>query len=55
MGRRVPIKAILANPVTRRRLMVQTIIALQAREGIHTTQAQAEAAYDACLAHREGQ
>jgi hypothetical protein len=47
--RRVDIKAILANPVTRRRLMVRNIIAIQAREGITTTQEQAEAAYDKVL------
>ncbi len=46
MRRRVDIKAILANPKERRELMVGVIIATQAREGIVTTQAQAEAAYD---------
>ena len=46
MSRRVDIKAILANSAKRRRLMVDTIIATQAREGITTTRAQAEAAYD---------
>ena len=45
--KRVDIKAILANPAQRRELMVSTIIATQAREGIVTTRAQAEAAYDA--------
>ena len=44
--RRIDIKAILADPVQRRELMVQTIIATQAREGITTTREQAEAAYD---------
>lgn len=44
--KRVNIKAILADPAQRRELMVQTIIATQAREGIVTTQEQAEAAYD---------
>ena len=44
--KRVNIKAILANPLQRRELMVSTIIATQAREGITTTRAQAEAAYD---------
>ena len=44
--RRVDIRAILANPVLRKRLMVTTIIAIQAREGIETTYEQAEAAYD---------
>jgi hypothetical protein len=44
--KRVDIRAILANPVLRKRLMVTTIIAIQAREGIETTYEQAEAAYD---------
>jgi len=43
---RVDIKAILRDPDQRRRLMVATIIATQAREGIMTTQAQAEKAYE---------
>jgi hypothetical protein len=42
----IDIKAILANPMQRRELIVTTIIAAQAREGIVTTRAQAEAAYD---------
>ncbi len=45
-GNRVDIKAILANPAQRRELFVGVIIATQAREGIVTTRAQAEAAYD---------
>jgi hypothetical protein len=45
-NKRVNIKAILADPVKRRKLMVASIIATQAREGITTTQEQAEAAYD---------
>lgn len=44
---RVDIKEILRDPVARRLLMVPVIIATQAREGITTTTAQAEAAYDA--------
>jgi hypothetical protein len=44
--RRVDIRAILADPKLRRKMMVGAIIALQAREGIETTQAQAEEAYD---------
>ena len=44
--KRVNIKAILADSVARRELMITTIIAIQAREGITTTRAQAEAAYD---------
>lgn len=44
--RRVNIKAILADPVLRKKLMVSTIIATQAREGIDTTEQQASDAYD---------
>jgi hypothetical protein len=43
---RVNIKSILADPAKRRELFVRTLIATQAREGITTTRAQAEAAYD---------
>lgn len=43
---RVDIKAILRDPAKRRELTVRTIIATQAREGITTSRAQAEAAYD---------
>lgn len=43
---RVPIKDILADPRKRREIMIRTIIATQAREGIHTTYEQAEEAYD---------
>jgi len=46
VSRRVDIKAILADPVRRKRLMVAALIATQAREGIETTQEQAEAAYE---------
>ena len=42
---RVNVKAILANPDLRRKLMVRTIQATQAREGIETTAEQAERAY----------
>lgn len=52
MSRRVDIRAILADPVLRRELIVNTIIATQAREGIETTRAQAEAAYDRVQAER---
>lgn len=45
-SKRVDIKAILRCPNLRRELCVTTIIATQAREGITTTRAQAEAAYD---------
>jgi len=44
--RRVNIRAILADQRQRRELMVRVIIATQAREGIVTTRAQAERAYD---------
>lgn len=37
---------ILRNAISRRRLMVNSIIAIQAREGIETTVEQAERAYD---------
>ncbi len=43
---RVDIRAILANPYLRRKLMVAVIQATQAREGIDTTEEQAERAYD---------
>jgi hypothetical protein len=43
---RVDIKSILADPEQRKELMVRTIIATQAREGIVTTREQAEAAYE---------
>lgn len=46
MTKRVNIKKILQDPVMRRRLYVRVIIATQAREGIITTDQQAEAAYD---------
>lgn len=42
---RVNLKAILADPDLRRKLMVRTIQATQAREGIETTKEQAESAY----------
>lgn len=44
--KRIDIKGILRDPVKRRELFVGVIIATQAREGIITTRAQAEAAYD---------
>lgn len=44
--KRIDIRALLADPVKRRNLMVRAIMALQAREGIDTTVAQARAAYD---------
>lgn len=39
-------RIVIDLPPLRRRLMVGVIVATQAREGITTTQAQAEAAYD---------
>ena len=42
---RVNVRAILADPDLRRKLMVRTIQATQAREGIETTEEQAERAY----------
>ena len=44
-NRRVNVKAILADPDLRRKLMVSTIQATQAREGIETTEQQADRAY----------
>jgi hypothetical protein len=52
MRKRLDVRAILRNPHQRKHLMIQTIIATQAREGITTTHAQAEAAYD--KVRREG-
>ena len=46
MSHRIDIRAILADPMQRRELLVAVIIATQAREGIVTTREQAEAAYD---------
>lgn len=51
-NKRVDLKKILADPIIRRKLMVSAIIATQAREGIVTTQAQAEAAYDKVRAEK---
>ena len=39
------IAALLADPEKKKKLMVDSIIATQAREGIKTTREQAEAAY----------
>lgn len=46
------IKAILADPVLRKELMVRSIISTQALEGITTTVEQAEQAYDKVRAER---
>lgn len=43
---RINMADLLADPVARKELMVRVIIATQAREGIKTTRAQAEAAYE---------
>ena len=43
--RRVDLRGILAKPDLRRELMIQTLQATQAREGIETTREQAERAY----------
>ncbi len=43
--RRVDVRSILADPDLRRELMVPTVQATQAREGINTTREQAERAY----------
>jgi len=51
-GRRVDIKAILADPSLRRHLFIGVIVATQAREGIVTTRKQAGRAYDAVQAER---
>lgn len=48
-SKRVKLQEITGNPELRRKLMVDTIIATQAREGITTTREQAEAAYDKVL------
>ena len=50
--RRIDVKALLADPVKRKALMVPALIALQARECIVTTRAQAEAAYEKVQAER---
>lgn len=58
--RRVNMKALLADDDLRRELMVSTIQATQAREGIETTREQAERAYDCIVTknlqrHRAGE
>ena len=52
MSRRLNVWAILEEPILRRELMVAVIIATQAREGITTTQEQAERAYDKVQAEK---
>jgi hypothetical protein len=51
--KRFDIQKILKDPVLRRKLMIPTIIATQAREGITTTYEQAAAAYDKVQKERE--
>jgi hypothetical protein len=51
---RVNIRAILNDHAQRRRLMIACVIAIQAREGIETSQEQAEAVYDAVQRERHG-
>lgn len=46
MLKRYSVRAILADPVKRRDLMVRCIMSAQHMEGIDTTREQAEAAYD---------
>lgn len=46
MEKRINLKSILDNPIQRRELFTGVIQATQAREGIVTTQEQAESAYD---------
>lgn len=46
MARRVKIRDILGDPEERKELMIRTIIATQAREGIDVTREQAERAYE---------
>lgn len=45
--------ALLADPVKRRELCIQVIMATQAREGIDTTYEQAAAAYDVVQKERQ--
>jgi len=47
------LQTILDDPEQRRELMMNTIIATQARAGITTTRSQAAAAYDKILGERE--
>lgn len=52
-NRRVNLQAILADEHLRRWLMVTTIQAMQAREGVETTRVQAERAYDVVQREKE--
>jgi hypothetical protein len=51
--RRWDMKAILSDPIKRKQLMVDCIIATQAREGVITTKEQAEQAYDKVKEERQ--
>lgn len=51
-GKRIDIRKILADSHLRRELMIPTIQAIQAREGVDTTREQAEWAYDAVQAEK---
>jgi hypothetical protein len=53
MSLRVDIRKILADPQLRRELMIQNIVAMQAREGVTTSLEQAAAAYDKVRAEIE--
>lgn len=48
---RVNIIEILSSPVLRKELMIRTLIATQAREGVVTTLEQAEEAYENVRKH----
>ena len=53
MSRRIDIKAILSDPVKRRRLMALTLRATQAREGRDITLERAYEVYDKVQAERD--
>jgi hypothetical protein len=53
LPKRLDIKAILADPEKRRDLMVESIIAIQAREGRDITRERAEEVYDQARKERE--
>ena len=51
---RINIADILADPGMRRELMIRSLLAIQAREGIETTREQAEQAYDKIRREKHG-
>ena len=53
MNRRVDIRAILSDPVLRRKLMVRCLRATQAREGREVTWERAYEVYDKAQAEKE--